>query len=67
MGQRGQDLVALRVMLTGCSRRNLDSVTTCMNSTEAEAYFKGAKFKFVQPKTYLDYEDLEDPLKSVAH
>ena len=34
----------------------------CMNSTEIQAYFSLASIQFVKPITFIDYDDLENPV-----
>ena len=37
---------------------------TCLEDEQMSAIFKKARIRFFEPKTYVDYDDIENPVKT---
>ena len=47
-----------------CSQKDLPKKYKCMENKELYSYFQKVTIRFLEPITYIDYEDLDDPIKS---
>ena len=65
-GQMSYDFTSARILILRCVQSDLQQGLTCLNETESDAYFKAAKIQFGEPVTYIDYDNVEDPVKSTV-
>ena len=64
MGQKGSGVPTIR--LSKCKEDFLTPGESCMSSTELENYFNGERsVRLMYSHTFIDYEDIETPVKSV--
>ena len=64
MEQAGSEVPTIR--LTKCKEDSLTPGESCMSASELENYFNGSrKVRLIYSKTFIDYNDIENPVKSV--
>ena len=56
---------ALQFHIKRCKAEKLPQNQSCMNETELYNYYKNAMIYFRIPVTYVDYEDISKPVKSI--
>ena len=51
-------------MLKACKSKDLTDGQSCMNETEAGAYFQKLGLNVLGINNFIDYEDIENPVKT---
>ena len=68
MALRGQvaskEAWLIKIELISCETSDLADGQRCMNETEVKDYFAPKKVRILQLFNFIDYEDIEEPLKT---
>ena len=55
---------SLKMVIKRCDPKNPPPNQNCMNDTELYDYFEHSQMIFMQPITYIDYDDISRPVKT---
>ena len=53
------------MFLMACEPENLDSGQTCMSEEELKEYYKNFTIRLQLLHNYIEYDDIENPIKTI--
>ena len=56
---------SINIEIKSCNEKDLQPGESCMNDEEFKDYFRSKAFIFQILHTYIDYDDIENPVKTI--